>query len=298
LLSKELYAKELEEQMVARSIQQAQEASRQQPHVVNGGDDLTDALDEVLLGGRGRRKGGPARLPAKSLYAAELKQQIAEREAQQSSHPEIPSTGFPGGEFSVQAEESTRGRRHASKIDPVNSSMLNIALQEQMAERAAQRAASAFHVQVGASAQDIGTGLDALLSTEPESAKGRRKCDLPVHSKQSYALALQEQIARRKAKNGFLPKVPEQSSFVGGRTSDMEQARGRRHAGQIVPPSKEELRLDLQRQIAEHANKEAATKPFARSPAALCEEHNGVDTEGDALEILLGAHTGHVSGQC
>jgi hypothetical protein len=272
LPSKETYKKVLEEQMVARSLQQAEEVSRRQEHDANGAEDFQDALDEILLGGKGRRK-GPVPLPAKSLYAAELDQQIAERKAEQYSNVEAPPNGFPGGDgaFSEQAEH-IRGRRHSSKIDSVSKSALNTDLQGQMAERAVQRAANAFHMQV----------VDASPNSEPENVKGRRKCDLPAPSKHSYALALQEQIAQRKALQDLPPKAPVQSAFVGGLASDMQQGRGRRHAGQMVPVSKEDLRWDLQKQMAERARKEAAM----RFHAVEEKRDSDVDVCADALEKL------------
>ena len=39
-----------------------------------------------------------------------------------------------------------------------------------------------------------------MLVTEEKAKGGRRKCDFPSASKQSYALALQEQIAEQKLK--------------------------------------------------------------------------------------------------
>jgi len=299
LPTKESYAMALQQQMEMRSVEQAAEASRLR--------ELTsceeDTLDEGLMG-KGRRH-GPVVPPAKSDYAAELLQQMAVRKAKQTVDAEFPRNGFPGGNgaFSVgerEQVEPVRGRRPPLPIDTVSGH--RAALQEQMAERAAQRAANAFHAQA-----QLEADVAMPIGQDDTPKAGRRKLDLPAKDKKSYALALQEQIAERKAqqeseKNAGAAK----GSFIGGDASDMGPMRGRRHPGQMVPASKQEYKLELQKQMAERECKQAAMKFHAQPPwfSALKDapgadqdvlEHGGAGHRADSLDRLLGANADHVA---
>lgn len=299
LPSKESYAMELVEQMATRSVQQAAEASRAREPM----SWEEDVVDEVPLG-----KGKRPTYPTKSLYASELQHQIAARKAQQAADVEPLLGGFLGGDDAFSGRvELARGKRQASTIDHLSKESYSTALQDQMAERAAQRAANAFHVQA--------TLQGAPLHVQEDSPRGgRRKCDMPAATKESYALALQEQIAERKAqRNGYRANCAGavQASFVGGDASDMGPVRGRRHAGQISASSKEEYRLDLQRQMDEREFKEAGMKFRAQVPDPtsadgfiermrpstdqdLLQRRDG-GASSDSLERLLAANVAHAS---
>lgn len=284
LPSKETYASALKEQMEMRSVQQAEEACNklQEPTEV-----AEDALDEILFG-KGSRRARAAAPQDKSQYAADLQQQIAARRAQQAADAETllqRPPPLPNNAFSSQAE-LVRGRRQASSIGPVSKSVLNAELKEQMAERANQKALNAFHKQ----AHDEVPA--AVRGYTPRG--GRRKCDVALPSKQSYALELQAQMAERKVQQAGQQQARAASihaAFVGGDASDTDFARGRRHSG-FVPPSKEELRVDLQRQMAERANAEAAGKFHLQVPDYL---QPATDMGADSLECLMDAHADHAS---
>lgn len=295
LPTKENYAVTLQEQMAARSVQQAADAAAaaKEPADCDG-----DVLDEVLAG-KGRCHGGPCVPPAKHLYAAELEEQIAERRLQQASQkgtesePSAPSKDF----FSEQAERA-RGKRPVWEINQVAKSSYNTVLQSQMAERAAQRAANAYHLEAGSASP---------VEAEQPSG-GRRRGELPPTSKQSYAQALQEQVAQRKAQEAHDKSAgPAQAAFVGGAASDMGPERGRRHMVQIPAVSKEQLLGDLQRQMAERESKHAAERFHTQAPAhgnhladAYAEaqgdlEYASTGMPADSLERLLGENPSHAS---
>jgi hypothetical protein len=281
--SKDAYAIELHQQMAARAVQKASEDNWQRDAVGSVEDE--DALDEILRG-KGRRHGGPAAKPAKSLYAADLEQQIAARKAavQEEVNAEL-ATPRGGLAFSEQ-RELVRGRRDASKMDQVSKSSYTSVIQEQIAQKAAQRAANAFHVKTSseADAQAL-PGQDGT----PKGA-GRRKCDLAPTSKESYARALQEQIAAKAFQQGTLGECPQQSAFVGGKASDMGPLRGRRRVENMAPSSKDQYRMDLQRQMAEVDQQRAANK----FPNAVKDLPDQPDlARGDSLERLLGANADH-----
>lgn len=316
LPSKESYKMELEKQMAMRNVQKAAEAMEEHTPRV---DEEGDALDELFGKGRCHNKFVP---PAKSLYAAELQQQIAARKAQQAAEEgqPLPLGGFPGsgvnGEaFSAQREQA-RGKRQVS--DAVSKASHGAALQEQMAERAAHRAARAFHVQAPYE-------LEAALPGQQDISKagGRRnypQYDVAPETKESYAQALANQIAERKAQQDRLMVAgPQKSSFVGGDAYDAREAmRGRRHAPSIAPASKQQLMVDLQRQMAERAPvkcqaqapaydfppvrwpQEAAPDEQMRPGKKFFGADQGADQyvpgmRADSLERFVGANGAHVS---
>lgn len=284
--SKQSYAISLQQQMKMRSVQQASEVSRIQESA--NCDEEEEVLDEVF--GRGRRHGAPP-LPPKNLYAVELQQQMAQRKAQelQAVVAQQPFLVSPGGHdaFSEQKERA-RGKR--SQSESVSGARYNHDLQEQMAERAGQRAAAAFHVQAQVEAQHAGP-----FGQEDNRKVGRKKCEVPfLPSKEAYALALQEQMAERRAQQkSQCNDAPGQGAFVGGDASDEGPARGRRRVWQIAPSSKEELGSYLQRQMVEQARKEAENKLYNQAPARV--EQGDPRADADALERLLGANAGHAS---
>jgi hypothetical protein len=268
LPSKESYASALHEQMKTRSAQEA-EASRIQVSQV----DQEDVADELF--GKGRRHGAPSAIP-KNEYAAELQQQIAARKAKSAIDAEL-SAGERIGSIDAFSEQvdSVRGKRHASRIEAVSKASYNSELHEQMAEKSAQRAANSFHKQI------VSDSDDAYNGREEKAKGGRRKCDLPPASKQSYALALQEQIAEHKLKQATQIGEAGQSCFVGGYASDMAPARGRRHVEQIPVTSKQQLGSYLQRQMAERECERAANQL-----QHLAE---------DSLECFMNANSDHAS---
>jgi len=277
----------LQEQMALRSAKQAAEAARFDPVA------FEDPVDDMFLG-KGRRHGGPAVRPEKSLYAADLQHQIAARKAQRAVDLDVPSSGFFGGNDAPS--EVLRGKRN--KVESVSKDALGMALQEQMAQRAEQRAAHAFHAR-SPSGSEVATPRQALESPQA----GRRKFGSPDLSKESYALALKEQIAERNAqrddqRNSNAGRA--QGSFVGGVASDDGPVRGRRRVEQMVPASKQEYRVDLERQMANRQSEQAAVKFHAQAPPLpvgnldmLGPADNGPAV--DSLERLLGAHNDHAS---
>jgi hypothetical protein len=280
--SKESYALELQEQMAQRSVQQAERASLDVEPCANE----EDALDD-LLAGKGRRHGGPLVLPPKDIYAAELHEQIATKQAQRATD-KGHDVAVPGIEkaFSEQRDRA-RGRRHEVQIDQASKSSYQSALQAQMAERASGRAANAFHLQTGENA--------AAVMESPKG--GRRKCALSPMSKHAYAEALQEQIAERRAQEDV--KIVS-SSFIGGVSSDADPVRGRRHLVQMPFISKENLKLDLQRQMAEREAQRAEDRfnvQVPRRPPISAQPEGFLDPcapemHADSLQRLLGANAG------
>jgi hypothetical protein len=294
LPSKESYATELREQMVQRNAKQATEAF-DLPETPAGDE---DAIDAVLLG-KGRRKAGPMVLPPKDSYAAELRDQmsidnakrVADRDHLLAVAPEGPSGVFAG------QVELNRGKRPAAKIDQVSRTSLGTALQEQMDEKASLRAEKAHHVQIGDSKVP---GVEATLEGQH---RGRKKVDQPATNKKAYAQALQEQMAQRdNAKNS---DEVFHTAFVGGAATDNGPQRGRRH--QQPAFSKTELRVDLQRQMAEreaqrndHCFHRKAAPPLqatllgTEGCSSYVEQelpiHMATGSHGDSLERLLSEH--------
>lgn len=296
LPDKQSYANALHCQVQMKSAIKAAEAYAPIEEIP---DSELDALDEMVKGGR--RHGAVAH-PTKDDYGAQLLEQMAGRKAEavRAVQAEVvaPPSARRADPFSEQ-RECAQGKRQVSQDVPKFSYKTD--LQKQMAERVAQRAANAFHVQVAMDA-----AVPAMIREETPRGAGRRKCGAPLApSHQSYAQELQEQIAQRKAHEQGLNAGVERAAFIGGKAIDEEALRGRRRADKMIPASKVEYRVDLQRQMAEraHAQPEVELPPSARGAVPFSEQkekgigrrHSAAPARGDSLERLMGANAEHVS---
>jgi len=279
--SKESYAMALKDQIHTRAAQRAQE-------------DLHMALEaaaapaEETPTNRGRRHGGPMTPFAKDTYAMELQEQIATRNAQRASERAASLGPSEGHTFLIPEDHKARGRRHATLIEQPSRMSYMSALQEQMSEKAAQRAAVAYHTQA---AEALPAGPQEAEDMQVNRYRGPRS----IGTKQDYAAALREQMEVRKvqqeeeraARKG-LSQLP---SYLGGPEITM---RGRRHEGQMQSLSKEGLGFILQEQMAQrdaerskaafHNQAKCDRPPSAtRLPAAHADSL-------DSLERLMSEH--------
>lgn len=296
LPDKQQYANALHCQMQMRAAQKAAESYNPMEEVL---DSELDALDEMVKGGR---RHGAVTHPTKNDYGAQLLEQIAGRKAEavRVVQAEVlsPPSARRADPFSEQ-RDLAQGKRQVSQDVP--KSAYKTDLQKQMAERVAQRAANAFHVQAAMDAD-----VPAMVREETPRGAGRRKCGAPLApSHQSYAQELQEQIAQRKAQEQGLHAGVERAAFIGGDANDVGPLRGRRRVDKMIPASKVEYRVDLQRQMAEraHAQPEVVSPPSARGAVPFSEQkekgngrrHSAAPARGDSLERLMGANAEHVS---
>lgn len=283
LPSKDAYAMDLQEQIMARDVQRLQEKAEEVEAAAAAAAAQEDAAS------RNRRR-GPHGPMAKSSYAAALDEQIAARDlaAQQEAAEDAAwpaeaaaalaaGSGIPG-----EAEDLRRGKRHATKIEQVSRSAYSEGLRQQIAAREADRAAEAYHAQAAS---------EASPSAGDVPRGGRRPGPgLPL-SKEAYASSLQEQIIARKAhQQGLHMEQPESvSSAIFGSTKSGLTAgpRGRRHVDQMQPLSKQALAAVLQGQMAErHTSHRSGSCP---PPGAGNMQVSWADADGGELSSPLHA---------
>lgn len=279
LPTKEAYAMALQDQIHTRAAQRAQEDSC----IASGAS--ADAAEETPAH-RGRRHGGPMAPFAKDTYAVELQEQIATRNAQRASERAASLGPSEGHTFVFPEDHKARGRRHATLIEQPSRMSYMSALQEQMSEKAAQRAAGAYHAQVSEAPPPV---LEETEDVQVKRYRGPRS----FGTKQDYASELREQMEVRKAqeeeeraaKKGF-SQLP---SYLGGPEITM---RGKRHGGQMQSLSKEGLSFILQEQIAQ---REAERSKFAFHNQVKCDTSPNATclpgANADSLERFMSEHS-------
>eukprot|EP00928_Gymnodinium_smaydae_P056797 TRINITY_DN4011_c1_g1_i4.p1 TRINITY_DN4011_c1_g1~~TRINITY_DN4011_c1_g1_i4.p1 ORF type:complete len:521 (-),score=111.21 TRINITY_DN4011_c1_g1_i4:455-2017(-) len=256
------YASFLQEQIASRS------AAKQAAEIAERNACINDEPPSVSVGpDRGRRKAGA--LLDKESYACELQEQIAARAAQRAADV-IRSQGQPQGGLNVGLganadADMQRGRRRQENMALIPRQNLLCELQAQIAEKAVGRAAGAFHLQ----AQDHGSAVGAGTPAKG----GKRHCGPPEPAvKRDYASDLRAQMQERKAQlDVFLAEDAKEAAGIAARAAEAAAAapsRGRRHASQIVPDSKESLATVLQAQISSHEAKRAADAFHRQTDAA------------------------------
>jgi len=251
--SRETYAAALEEQIAAREA--ARQAGKTSP--VLGPPGPAAIMLEQPEKATGRRLVGPMESHVKDAYAAELQEQMVARSLRRATDRALSQEPSGGGLEAglAGADWQWRGRRPAAEIGVASKEALTRALQEQIAGRAAEKAATAFHLQ-----EPLGTGP---VPDWPTKGKRKAAASAPPPSREAYAAALRDQICEQRGQRAA--RVAEHltgatvgafgggaSSGGGGGTREASPAaRGRRHASQIELPSKHALGSALREQMAE-----------------------------------------------
>jgi len=265
--SKDSYALALLEQMAEKKGRAVFKA--QQPEEFTG--DVPFVANDAPSKARGRRHGAPPSMP-KEAYALELREQMEDKATAardvQFAAARLPPTGQSlaiGGE--KEQPSSARGRRHETVIEN-NLGAYNRALQEQMAERASRRAASAHHRQASPGDQQY-----VAQGVASESPRGKRMAGpLVADSKQDYAVALKEQIQIRQMQKAAERAVDgagiENPFWRPVDAAEDARSRQRRHPEQIAPPSKDVLAAALREQMAERNQQRDQERFHAQRPSA------------------------------
>jgi len=192
---------------------------------------------------------------AKENYNDALLEQIATRDAQRKANKNQSEMVLNANTDMSDAAIFAKRRRHESRIAPASKESYHDALLGQIAERDAQPAANAFHVQ----APD--NNYLGKEHHEPRT-QGKRLGMVAPDSKESYRSALQHQIHEGNAKKAMqdyteqkFPGVLLGDNAVG---REMGGVKGRRHAHQIAPASKQAYAMALQDQIVTRSAQRAA----------------------------------------
>lgn len=260
--SKESYALALQEQIDIRNCQKANDMSLPEKSIDIG----KDALDDITLG-KGRRHLVPLAGFSKESYAADLREQMAEKNARRAENRAQSLEPLEMDKVTLDTLPFMRGRRHETKIAKTSKPSYNLALQDQMAEKAAKKAADAFHVQRT-------TEVPHVSNASLEAPTRGRRLGGPMlpDSKESYASALQQQIRERDSRLAELHSADAISGipFTGYTASvDIMPGKGRRHQGQMSSMSKQALAATLQDQMAMKDEQRRVNAFHSQAPASI-----------------------------
>jgi len=262
--SRESYAAALEEQIAAREA--TRQANASSPPMATPGPSAVMLSEPEKA--TGRRMVGPVDSHDKGAYASELREQMLVRSmrsaADRAASQEPPHGGLEA--VLTGADWQLRGKRQAMQMPATSKESYTQALQEQMADREAQRAAKAFHLQAPDSA--------ALPPERLTKGKRQAASSEPPPSREAYAAALQDQMKEHRMRRAaqLAEDFTSGGSVFGGAAirEASPAARGRRHSSHIELPSKQALGSALREQMAE--------RPAPRAGGSL--EHHQDQTAG------------------